>query len=188
MPHINLLPWREELRQERQQQFFTSLIAGVVVAAVIAYGAVSFVNGLIDDQKDRNAFLNNEIKLLEKQIKEIATLEEERAKLLARIQVIQQLQASRPKVVKVLDAIVRTVPDGVHLNAVKRTGNALAFNGVAQSNARVSVFMRQLDENKEFSDDAVLNIVKRSSTNDNAIRTFTLGVKESKPKVDDGES
>jgi len=188
MPHINLLPWREELRQERQKQFFTAVIAGLIAAAVIAYGAISFVNGLMDEQSNRNAFLNKEIALLDKQIKEIATLETERAKLLARIQVIQQLQASRPKVVKVLDAIVRTVPDGVHLNSVKRTGNSIVFDGVAQSNARVSVFMRQLDENAEFSGDANLNIVKRSSTNDNAIRTFTLGVKESTLKVDDGES
>lgn len=188
MPHINLLPWREERRQERQQQFFTAVIAGVIAAAVIAYGVISFVNGLMDEQNNRNAFIKKEIALLDRQIKEIATLEAERAKLLARIQVIQQLQASRPKVVKVLDAIVRAVPDGVHLNSAKRTGNSLVFNGVAQSNARVSVFMRQLDENAEFTDDAVLNIVKRSSTNDNAIRTFTLGVKESALKVGDGES
>ncbi|MDQ7072439.1 MAG: PilN domain-containing protein [Gammaproteobacteria bacterium] len=84
--------------------------------------------------------------------------------------------------------MVRTVPDGVHLNSVKRIGTSIVFDGVAQSNARVSVFMRQLDENPEFEGDAVLNIVKRSSTNDNAIRTFTVRVKESTPKVDDGES
>ena len=188
MPHINLLPWREERRQERQKQFFTAIAIGLAVAAAIAYGAVSFVNGLIDEQNNRNAFLTKEIALLDRQIKEIATLEKERAKLLARIQVIQRLQASRPKVVKVLDAIVRTVPDGVHLNSVKRIGTSIVFDGVAQSNARVSVFMRQLDENPEFEGDAVLNIVKRSSTNDNAIRTFTVRVKESTPKVDDGES
>lgn len=188
MPHINLLPWREELRQERQKHFFGAVIVGVVTAAVLAFGAVSFVNGIIDDQASRNNLLDKEIKLLNKQITEIAALETEREKLLARIQVIQQLQTSRPKVVKVLDAIVRAVPDGVHLNVAKRTGNSIVFNGVAQSNARVSVFMRQLDENGEFTDDTVLNVVRRSSTNDNAIRTFTLGVKESALEVDDGES
>ncbi len=188
MPRINLLPWREQLRQERQQQFFTAVVAGFVAAAVIAYGAVSFVNGLTNEQNNRNAFLSKEIAVLDGKIKEIATLEVERAKLLARIQVIQQLQADRPKTVRVLDAIVRTVPDGVHLNSAKRTGNLIVFDGVAQSNARVSVFMRQLDENQQFSDDAVLNVVRRNSISDDAIRTFTLTVKEAIPEVNGGES
>lgn len=189
MPHINLLPWREERRQENQKQFLTTIGGSLLIAVGIAFLAVRFVDGIIDQQNNRNAFLTKEIAAVEKQIKEIATLEERKAKLLARIQVVQQLQASRPKAVKVLDAIVRTIPEGVHLEKVTRRGESITFDGVAQSNARVSVFMRQLNENQEFIGDATLNIIKRTLTNDNAIRKFTLSVKESRPnKADDGES
>lgn len=185
MAHINLLPWREEKRQERQQQFIASLMAGLIFAVVVLYGVILFAGSLIDEQNGRNAFLQREIVELDKKITEIKTLEKERDRLLARMQVIQQLQSSRPKVVKVFDAIVQTVPKGVHLEKITRTGNTLELNGVAKANARVSVFMRQLDENTEFSE-ATLRVVQRTSTQDNAIRKFTLGVSESK-QIEDGE-
>lgn len=186
MAHINLLPWREEQRQERQKQFYTSLVVGLVAAGAILYGAIYFVDSLITEQNQRNTFIQTEIAKLDIKIKEIAKLEQERAKLLARMQVIQDLQASRPKVVKVFDSIVRTVPDGIHLEKAVRQGTNLTINGVAQSNARVSVFMRQLDENIEF-EEAKLNVVQRTSTRDDAIRKFTLSIPESKPKTEEGE-
>jgi len=183
MAQINLLPWREERREERQQRFFATVGAAVIFAAAVLYGVIFFANSLIDEQNQRNSFLNTEITVLDKKIKEIKTLEAERDRLLARMQVIQELQASRPKVVKVFDALVRTVPEGIHLDKVVRQGDALTLNGVAQSNARVSVFMRKLDDNLEFNE-SKLNVIKRSSSNENAIRNFTLGVNESKPKKD----
>ena len=186
MAHINLLPWREERRQERQQQFIAAIIAGLVVAAVVLYGAILFADSLVEQQNDRNAFLKREIVVLDKKIKEIKTLEEARDRLLARMQVIQELQSSRPKVVKVFDSMVRTMPDGIYLEKVIRQGNSWTLNGVAESNARVSVFMRQLDENAEFAE-STLQVIKRTSTKDNAIRKFTLGVPESKPAVKEGE-
>ena len=186
MAHINLLPWREEKRQERQQQFIASLMAGFIFAAVVLYGVILFADSLMDEQNGRNAFLQREIVELDKTIKEIKTLEEERARLLARMQVIQQLQSSRPKVVKVFDSIVQSVPNGIHLEKVTRTGNTLEIKGIAKANARVSVFMRQLDENTEFTE-STLRVVKRTSTKENAIRKFTLGVSESKPINEDGE-
>ncbi|OUR72462.1 pilus assembly protein PilN [Methylophaga sp. 41_12_T18] len=187
MARINLLPWREERRQERQQQFFTSLIAAFIFAAAILYGVILFADSMLDEQNNRNAFLDREIVELNKKIKEIKTLEAERDRLLARMQVIQELQASRPKVVKVFEAIVKTVPEGIHLEKVARQGNTLTLDGVAQSNARVSVFMRKLDDNTEF-EESKLNVIKRTSSKSNAIRKFTLGVNESKPKKEDGES
>lgn len=188
MPQINLLPWREELREKHNKQFVKEMIGTLIVATGIAFLVLTLVNSLADEQNNRNALLTKEIAVLDQQIKEISTLEEEREKLLARIQIIQKLQESRPKVVKVLDAIARTVPDGVYLEKVTRKGRSITFDGVAQSNARVSVFMRQLDENQEFEDGATINVVKRTSTNDNAISKFTLSVKESGSKVGDGES
>jgi len=186
MAHINLLPWREELRQERQQQFIVAIVAGFVFAMVTLYGAVLYADSLLDEQSARNNFLQVEIVKLDIKIREIKTLEEERARLVARMQVIQQLQSSRPKVVKVFDALVRTVPEGTHLSKVTRTGSTLTLNGVAQSNARVSVFMRSLDENAEVTE-SNLRVIQKTSTSDQAIRNFTITVPESKPMIEDGE-
>lgn len=186
MAHINLLPWREELRQERQQQFMTVLIAALIFAAIVLYGAILYADGLIDKQASRNAFLQKEIVILDQQIKEISTLEKARDRLLARMRVIQELQLSRPKVVKVFDSLVRTIPEGIHLEKVNRQGEVLTLDGVAESNARVSVFMRRLDKDVEFNE-SNLDVVQRNSSADDAIRKFKLTVKESKPKTEDGE-
>lgn len=184
MARINLLPWREELRQERLKQFITAVIAGVVFALLALYLVTSFANSLIDEQKSRNAKLQTEIAKLDLIIREIQDLEKQRDRLLARMQVIEELQLSRPKAVKVFDSVVRTVPEGIHLETVSRQGNRLEFQGVAQSNARVSVFMRQLDADSEFNE-SKLRIVQRTSSQNDAIRKFTLEVDESKPSPDE---
>ena len=186
MAHINLLPWREERRQERQQQFIVALVAGVIFAAVVLYGVILFADSFIDEQSSRNSFMQREISVLNKKIKEIDTLERERERLLARMQVIQDLQASRPKVVKVFDSLVRVVPDGIHLNKLTRQGKRLTLKGVAESNARVSVLMRKLDKHVEF-DESNLKVVQRTSSADNAIRNFTLTINESEPKKEEDE-
>jgi len=185
MSHINLLPWREEKRQERQQQFFVALGAGVIFAAVVLYGAVLYADNLLEKQDARNQFLQTEIAKLDKKIAEIKTLDRQRERLLARMQVIQELQLSRPKVVKVLDALARTVPEGIYLEKVTRQGEMLTINGFAQANARVSVFMRELESNDEFEEPS-LGVVQRTSNKDGAIRKFTLTTKESKAKTEDG--
>jgi len=187
MPRINLLPWREERRQERQQQFLTAVIFSLVVAIALFYAALMYADGLIDEQNERNAFLKKEITLMDRKIAEISTLEAERTRLLARMNVIQELQTSRPKVVKVLDALVRTLPDGIHLEKLTRQGDSLILDGVAQSNARVSVFMRQLDSNTELTE-STLSVVQRTSNKDDAIMKFSLSIGESKLKKEDGES
>lgn len=150
------------------------------------YAVVMYADNLIDEQNQRNSFLQQEIVKLDKKIKEIQELEKQRERLLARMQVIQELQESRPKIVKVFDSIVRVVPEGVNLNRVTRTGNSLNFDGVAQSNARVSVFMTQVDNNDEYGESR-LKVIKRTSSRDDAIRSFTVEVNETKPKPEDGE-
>ena len=182
MARINLLPWREALREEREKQFLTSVAAAVLITGLLFYVAVLFVNSDLDEQNKRNTFLNVQIAALDEEIKEISTLEKERDRLLARMQVIQALQVSRPKVVKILDSLARIVPEGVYLKKVSREGEVLSFNGAAQSNARVSVFMRQIDENGEF-EESQLQVIQR----DNATRNFTVGVKESKLKTEQGD-
>jgi type IV pilus assembly protein PilN len=183
MAHINLLPWREERRQERQKQFFILLGMGFVFSCAILYSAIAYSDRLISIQNGRNAFLNNEIRLLDIKIKEISKLEQEKEKLLARMQVIQDLQESRPKVVKVFDSIVKTVPDGIHLDLLEREGETLKISGKAQSNARVSVYMRNLDKDAEFNESR-LEVIERTSTSDDADRKFNLTVTESKPKIE----
>jgi type IV pilus assembly protein PilN len=186
MAQINLLPWREERRQERQQQFIVFLVAGIIFAVIVLYGAILYVDSFLDDQGARNTFLQTEINKLDIKIAEIKTLDKERGQLLARMNVIQELQTSRPKVVKVLEALVHSVPEGIHLEKVVRQGDLLTINGVAQSNARVSVFMRNLDEDDEF-ENPDLTVIKRTSTKDEAIRKFTLVSQESKIAAEEGK-
>ncbi|MDO8826597.1 PilN domain-containing protein [Methylophaga sp.] len=184
MAHINLLPWREEKRQERQKQFYIAMGLTLAFAILVFYFFTSYMNGLLSEQNQRNNFLQQEITKLDIQIKEIQDLEKKRDRLLARMQVIQDLQQSRPKVVKVFDSLVRTVPEGTHLQVLTREGDKLIVQGVAQTNARVSVLMNQLDQDPEFSE-SKLRIVQRTSSRDDAIRQFTVEVNESKVKTDE---
>lgn len=186
MAHINLLPWREARREQRQKNFFMMLAAGLAFALLMLYLVTTYANSLIDEQSSRNQFLEQKIAQLNQQIKEVETLEEERAQLVARMQVIQELQQSRPKIVGVFDELVRTVPEGVHFESVSREGDVLRIQGVAQSNARVSVLMNQLDANPEFNE-SKLRVVQRTTNRENAIRQFTLEVDESKPEANNAE-
>ena len=185
MAHINLLPWREENRQLRQRNFFGSIALGLIVAGAIFLGANIFMNQLISGQEQRNAFLQSEITKLDKKLAEIKALDAEKAKLLARMQVIQQLQLSRAKIVKVFDALPRCIPEGLYLEKVALREDTLTLNGVAESNARVSVLMRELDGNGEFKNPK-LDVIQRTSTAENALRKFTLRVSETKEKAVDG--
>lgn len=180
MAHINLLPWREERREERQKQFYLALVGGLVFAATVLYLVMMYADSLIDEQNQRNAFLQQEITKVDKKIAEIKDLEKQRERLLARMQVIQELQESRPKIVKVFDSLPRIAPEGVNFDSVTRRGDQITFEGVAQSNNRVSVFMQQIDANEEYQE-SKLRVIQRSSSRDDAIRKFTVVVNESKP-------
>ncbi len=150
MARINLLPWREERRRQQRQEFFMMLGAGAAAGVVVMLLVTWQMNQLMDYQNARNRYLQNEIKKLDQQIREIKALEETRAKLLARKQVIEELQASRSQMVHLFDALVRTIPEGVRLTAIKQQGQMLTLEGLAQSNARVSAYMRNLDGNPWF--------------------------------------
>ena len=146
MPKINLLPWREELRKERQKIFLIAVGGAIAVAAVVV-GATNLVyGGRIDYQRDRNATLDTEIKELDKSIAEIEGIDRQKERLIARMEVIEQLQQSRPEIVHLFDELTRTLPDGVHLNSVSQQGRSVRLNGVAQSSTRVSSYMRNVDE------------------------------------------
>jgi type IV pilus assembly protein PilN len=148
MPRINLLPWREEQRLLRRNQFFAALGAAAVGAGLLLLLSNLGFNSVIGHQQDRNQFLKDEIAALDLRIAEIIDLEEKKDSLLARMQIIEQLQRSRPGIVHVFDEVVRTMPDGVYLTEIKQTGRRLEIVGAAESNTRVSALMRNIDSSE----------------------------------------
>lgn len=148
MPRINLLPWREEQRKRRRNQFYAGLGGGAAAAGAVILASSFIMGGIIDNQQERNDLLKAEIATLDKRIAEILDLEASKDRLLARMAIIEQLQRSRPEIVHVFDELVSTLPDGVYLTAIKQSGKRLALTGSAESNTRVSAFMRNIDQSK----------------------------------------
>lgn len=174
---LNLLPWREMRRREQDRQLLTIAIGAWVLMIVIVFYAHIHVSALIETQTKRNQFLKQEIAKVEQEIKEVAELKKRRQDLIARMNVIQQLQADRTRVVRVFDELVRRVPDGVQLLTIKQTGgSSMALTGVAQSNARVSALMRNFAASEWFSDPEleVINVRQRGG---NRVSEFSLKVK-----------
>ncbi|OGT20207.1 MAG: hypothetical protein A2V90_03730 [Gammaproteobacteria bacterium RBG_16_57_12] len=151
MARINLLPWREELRKERKKEFFTqiALAAGLTVA-VIGYLHIH-VNGMIENQNNRNAYLEKIITEVDNQITEINKLETDKKNMVARMNVIRDLQSSRPGIVHLFDELVRVLPEGLYFTRLDRVGNLIKVEGIAESNARVSSFMRNLESSAWFA-------------------------------------
>ena len=145
MPRINLLPWREEQRKERKVAFGIAIGAAAAAALVATFGVNLYYNSLINGQERRNERLRTEIRELDKQIEKINDLEQQKQNFIARMQIIEKLQRSRPEIVHLFDEIVRTIPDGTYLTALKQTNTRLKLDGVAQSSTRVSSFMRNID-------------------------------------------
>jgi type IV pilus assembly protein PilN len=159
MTRINLLPWREARRKQRERQFSFIAAGSLVMTLAIVFYAHIHLGSLIDNQNGRNDFLNAEIAVLDKQIGEINNLAAEKARLLARMTIIQELQTSRPVSVHLLDELVTTLPEGSYYNIVKQQGAALTLEGIAQSNARVSTLMRNI-ESSPWLENPVLDLIE----------------------------
>lgn len=164
MPRINLLPWREAERKRRRQEFIFASVGALLAAGVLTLVVNWQFDSAISNQNERNQVLKNEIATLDKEITEILGLEQQKQRLLARMQVIEQLQRSRPEVVHLFDQLVRTVPDGVYLTAVKQTGKRVQLNGVAQSSTRVSSYMRNIDASEWMADPALEVVETKGSS------------------------
>ncbi len=181
MTRINLLPWREELRQERQKQFITIITLAVILMLTIL-GAIHFqINNTIDYHNARNNFIQNEINLVNSQITEIRDLQKVRKSLIERMGVIQDLQTSRPSIVHLFSELVRTVPNGVYLKELKQDEGSITIIGEAESNTRVSAYMRKLNES-EWLKDPDLKIISIKDKKIRRVSSFTLTVKQTSPK------
>jgi type IV pilus assembly protein PilN len=145
MAHINLLPWRAERRKQREREFFIQLGAAFVAALLVVLLWVFWMNLRIDNQNERNAYLQGQIKQLDERIAKIQDLEKVRQRLLARKQIIEQLQANRSQMVHLFDELVKTIPASGRLTSMKQNGDSMVLSGVAQSNASVAEYMRNLD-------------------------------------------
>jgi len=150
MARINLLPWREEKRKERQRQFMSSLLLTAILGIVIVFFTGFVFDQKISHQQARNQLIQNEISALEIRIKRIDELERTRARLISRKQVIESLQASRSTTVELLDKLAKSIPVGVTLTTIRQQGPDLALVGTSQSNARVSAYLRELESNDLF--------------------------------------
>ena len=175
MARINLLPWRAERRKHRQKEFLTMLGLSAAAAALLAFLIVSYYSAQISGQNERNAYLHDQISKVDLQIKEIDALDEKKSKLLARKEVIEQLQANRSQMVHLFDSLVRTIPDGVILTSIKQEGDKLTLEGRSQSNARVSTYMRNL-EGSGWMSKPDLSIIEAKAGDPGLPYVFTLSV------------
>ena len=190
MARINLLPWRAERRKARQKEFVGMLGLAALGGVLAAFLIVAFYNSRISNQAARNQYLRAEIAKVDGQIKEIDELDQKKAKLLARKEVIEQLQSNRSQMVHLFDSLVRTIPDGVTLTAIKQEGDILTLSGRSQSNARVSTYMRSL-ESSGWMTNPDLNIIEAKGANPGLPYEFNLKVKlanPNAPKDGDGKS
>jgi type IV pilus assembly protein PilN len=173
MPRINLLPWRDSQRKQKRQEFILSIGAAIATAALVVLVGRWQMSAAIEHQQLRNQILNDEIAQLDKQIQEIVGLENQKRKLLARMEIIETLQRSRPEIVHVFDEIVRTLPEGVYLTYLKQTGTRIEIHGVAQSSTRVSAFMRNIDSSQWLADPS-LQVVETKGRDAGRGADFTL--------------
>lgn len=187
MTRINLLPWREELRQERQKQFMTLIVLTLLLSAAIV-GLIHFqMAAKIDYQNSRNTFLSSEISKLDSEIAEIRELQKVRKSLIERMDVIQDLQASRPSIVHMFTELVTTVPRGVYLKTLEQVHDTLKITGEAESNARVSSYMRNLNDS-EWLKDPNLDLIQIEDKKVTRISSFVLSVKQTSPKINAEEN
>jgi len=188
MARINLLPWREEQRRERQRQFMSTLLMTSILGVVLVFLAGTVYNQKIKHQQFRNELVKKEIRKLETRIKRIDELERTRARLISRKQVIERLQASRAMTVELLDKLAKSIPVGVTLQSMRQQGATLVLAGTSQSNARVSAYLKELEQNDLFLSPQ-LDFVRSAAKPDTATEPyqFSIKVKLRPPEASDEE-
>jgi type IV pilus assembly protein PilN len=176
MVKINLLDWRQELREKRRKRFLAVLLLSALGAALTVVAGIGVLNERVDHQKARNDLLRREIADLDKQIIEIQELEKVKANLLARMRVIEKLQASRSAMVHFFDEVVNTLPEGVYLTSLKQTGDDVAIDGIAESNGRISTYMKNLENSSWFAEPNLI-VIRTQEKDKRRQSVFSLKVK-----------
>lgn len=184
MANINLLPWREELRQEKQRQFISVLGLIAILGVAFMWSMYTFYENKLENQRERNNFLQSEVRKLDSKIKEIETLEKERQELVERMDLIQNLQKSRPQVVHLFDEIVSTMPEGVNLSAIERKGDDITMHGIAESGPRISNFMRNISTSKWLKKE-LLDAISSDKESGANRKKFVLKAMVSSPSNDE---
>ncbi|MBI4986305.1 MAG: PilN domain-containing protein [Rhodocyclales bacterium] len=184
MIRINLLPWREERRKARRQQFFALAGLITILAGAIWFVGYGIINGYIGVQEGKNAFLKSEIASLDKEIEEIQRLKEQTDSLLSRKRIIESLQANRTETVHLFNELVRQVPEGVYLKSIRQTGDKINLVGYAQSNARVSSLMRNVEASPVMERPDLVEI-KATTVGNRRLSEFNLNVAITRQSTDD---
>lgn len=184
MAHVNLLPWRAERRKQREREFYMQLVTAFVVGVGVLLLWIFWMNQRIDNQNERNAYLQNEIKQLDVRNAKIKDLESVRSHLLARKQIIEQLQADRSQMVHLFDELVKTIPSSSRLTGLKQSAQALSLDGVAQSNASVAEYMRNI-ESSPWMGHADLRKTENTHDASRMPYMFGLDVTLNRPKADE---
>ena len=176
MTRINLLPWREARRVQRQRQLIGMLVAAALFGAGIVFLAYTEIAHRIEYQQERNNYLRGEIARLKKAAEEMQELQKTKSRLIERLNVIQKLQAVRPGMVRMLDELVRLVPQDIYLTGFKTANNQVTLNGIARSDDIISQFMRDLKSAADLFGEPVLQIIETRNVNNVQARVFELVV------------
>lgn len=184
MTKINLLPWREERRQELQRQFFTILGGVAILGGLCVYVVYSFYDGQLTDQNIRNKYVEGKTAELESQITKIRELQARRDQIVDSMKVIQELQGNRPVIVYALGDIASTIPEGVYYTKIEKVGNLYKIFGVAESNNKISRLMRNFEDSPWFKEPSLVKVVsaKDSSGEDKKLNIFEMTVHQDIPK------
>ncbi|RFA31159.1 pilus assembly protein PilN [Alkalilimnicola ehrlichii] len=185
MTRINLLPWREEIRKDNRDRFLAMLGGAAVAGVIIWFAGHAYYNHEIGFWESRNTQLQGEINALNREIARIRDLEATKESLIARMNVIQDLQQGRPQIVHLMHQLADTVPEGVHLTRIQQNSNSLTISGIAESNARVSTYMENLDSSDWLAEPS-LDVIQVRSRDNRRVSEYTLRVKQTTPNDEEG--
>lgn len=186
MANINLLPWREELREQRKQQFVVAVVIVLAVAVGIVFLVGTIFDGLVDNQRGRNDYLQGQITELDKTIAEISTLKKQRQELIERMKIIQDLQGNRAIPARILEQFVTRLPEGVYFTSLEVKGDYISLQGASESNNQVSNLMRDLDESEWLTYPTLTEVKATTAGQVDQANTFQLSVTRTKPDSDTG--